>query len=159
MYSLPFLTRKNLFVITNSLIAFNYLKDNTDYRMLLTGGEFSPITEEFFGDVAERSFKLLNIDFSFAATNGISDDNVTTAQYFEGRIQNAALDVSKIKCIVADSSKLNKSDVYTFKNLSKFDYLITDSKISEETFNHYTKYVKILKEPNHDNYNYNESLS
>ncbi len=44
LYALPFIQKKNLFVITNSLIAFNYLKNHTSYRILLTGGEFSPIT-------------------------------------------------------------------------------------------------------------------
>lgn len=58
LYALPFIQKKNLFVITNSLIAFNYLKNHTSYRILLTGGEFSPITEEFIGEVAERSLKV-----------------------------------------------------------------------------------------------------
>ncbi|WP_165005816.1 MULTISPECIES: DeoR/GlpR family DNA-binding transcription regulator [unclassified Enterococcus] len=158
LYALPFIQKKNLFVITNSLIAFNYLKNHTQYRILLTGGEFSPVTEEFIGEVAERSFERLNVDISFAATNGIFENNVTTAQFIEGGIQNAALNAAKIKCVVADYSKLNKSDIYTFRNLSEFDYLITDNKISDEDFNHYSKYTKLLKEPKNDHYDYDESI-
>lgn len=146
LYALQLINRKNLFFITNSLIAFMYLKENTDYRIILTGGEFSHVTEEFVGEVAVKSFENLNIDIAFAATNGIIDNNVTTAQFVEGAVQNAALAKAKIKCIVADSSKLDVSDVYTFCNLNEFDYLITDEKISKETLTHYSQYTTILKE-------------
>lgn len=145
-YALPEIQRKNLFVITNSLIAFTYLKENTDYRIILTGGEFSHTTEEFVGEVAVRSFDNLNIDIAFAATNGIFDDNVTTAQFDEGAVQNAAFEKAKVTCIVADSSKLGVSDVYTFTRLSEHDYLVTDNEISEELAAHYSQYTTILKE-------------
>jgi DeoR family lactose phosphotransferase system repressor len=145
-YALPEIQRKNLFIITNSLIAFLYLKENTDYRILLTGGEFSPTTEEFVGEVAVRSFDNLNIDIAFAATNGIFENNVTTAQFDEGAVQNAAFAKAKISCIVADSSKFGVSDVYTFTRLSDLDYLITDNLISDDLFTHYTNYTTILRE-------------
>lgn len=145
-HALSEITRKNLFVITNSLISFNYLKDNTDYRILLTGGEFIPTTEEFIGEVAKRSFETLNIDYAFIATNGIFDNNITTAQYDEGEIQNAAIAKSKISCVVADSSKLGVSDVYTFQQMDQMNYLITDNLISNEWVHHYSQYTEILKE-------------
>ncbi|MDU4956232.1 MAG: DeoR family transcriptional regulator, partial [Enterococcus faecium] len=114
--------------------------------------------EEFIGEVAERSFESLNVDISFAATNGIFDNNVTTAQFIEGNIQNAALNAAKIKCIVADYSKLNKSDVYTFRKLTDFDYLITDNHLSKQDFHHYSKYLTILKEPKNDTDNHDEPI-
>lgn len=146
LYALAELNRKNLFVTTNSLIAFNYLKEHTDYRILLSGGEFSPITEEFVGEVAIKAFDNLNIDFAFAATNGVFEDNITTAQFDEGAVQSAVFAKSKTKCVVADSSKLGVSDVYTFKRLSEIDYLVTDSHISAEQFEYYSQYTEILKE-------------
>ncbi|MDH6364845.1 DeoR family lactose phosphotransferase system repressor [Enterococcus sp. PF1-24] len=145
-YALSELNKKGLFIITNSLIAFNYLKENTDYRILLTGGELSATTEEFIGEVAIRSFDNLNIDIAFAATNGIIDNNVTTAQFEEGAVQNAAFEKSKITCVVADSSKMGVSDIYTFRPLSEFDYLITDNQISQEVLKHYSQYTTVLKE-------------
>lgn len=144
-YALPEIQRKNLFIITNSLIAFMYLKENTDYRILLTGGEFIHTTEEFVGEVAVRAFDNLNIDIAFAATNGIFENNVTTAQFNEGAVQNAAFSKAKISCIVADSSKFCVSDVYTFSRLNELDYLITDDQISDELFSHYSKYITLLR--------------
>lgn len=145
LYALPEIKRNNLFVATNSLIAFNYLKEHTDYRILLSGGEFFNVTEEFLGEVAMRAFDKVNVDLAFAATNGIYGNNITTAQLEEGAIQNAVFDRSRVRCIVADSSKLGVSDVYTFRQLDKVDYLITDNNISEEQYTYYSQYTKILK--------------
>lgn len=146
LYALPEIKKNNLFVVTNSLLAFNYLIHNTEYRVLLTGGEFSRRTEEFYGENAEKSFENLNIDIAFAATNGIFENNVTTANSIEGSIQKVAFSHSRIKCVVADSSKFNRSDVYTFYSLSNLDYLITDNHLSETIYEHYRVYTRILKE-------------
>lgn len=145
-YALSSINKKNLFIITNSLIAFNYLIENTDYKIILTGGELNKNTEEFIGNVTEAAFKNLNIDIAFAATNGIIEDNITTSSSLQGSVQMAAFNKSKIKCIVADNSKLNKSDVYTFCKLSQVNYLITDSKITDSDYKKYSKYTKIVKE-------------
>ncbi|MZU11769.1 DeoR/GlpR transcriptional regulator, partial [Bifidobacterium longum] len=61
-------------------------------------------------------------------------------------IQQVAFEHSRKKCIVADSSKFNRSDVYTFYSLSDVDYLITDNKLSETTYEHYRSFTEILKE-------------
>lgn len=146
LHALPEIKKANLFVITNSLLAFNYLIYNTDYRVLLTGGEFYRTTEEFYGEIAEKSFDNLNIDIAFAATNGVFDNNITTANSIEGSIQRVAFAHSRKKCVVADSSKFNRSDVYTFYSLSDVDYLVTDDQLSDTTFEYYSSFTTIIKE-------------
>lgn len=86
LHALPEIKKANLFVITNSLLAFSYLIYNTDYRVLLTGGEFSRTTEEFYGEIAEKSFDNLNIDIAFAATNGVFD--ITSPPQILSRVQS-----------------------------------------------------------------------
>ena len=88
----------------------------------------------------------MNIDLAFAATNGVFDNNVTTANSIEGSIQRVAFKHARKKCVVADSSKFNRSDVYTFYSLSDIDYLVTDDKLSETTFDYYNSYTTIIKE-------------
>lgn len=144
LYALPFITKKNLVFITNSLIAFNYLNNNTKYPVQLTGGEFLKTTEEFVGDHAERIFERLNVDISFAATNGIYNNNITTSNAQESSIQRAAFKSAKKKVVVADSTKFNVSDVYTFYKLSDLDYVITDNQIDEDTLKYFNSFGKIL---------------
>lgn len=144
LYALPFINKKNLTFITNSLLAFNYLINNTTYRVQLTGGEYLKSTEEFVGEHAERIFSNLNIDIAFAATNGIYNNNITTSTALEGSIQKCAFKHSKRKIVVADSTKFNVSDVYTFYKLSDLDYVITDNKMNESTFKYFDSYGNIL---------------
>lgn len=149
LYALPFITKKELFVVTNSLIAFNYLVQNTDYKLLLTGGDYAPVTEEFIGEHAEKAFDTLNLDIAFAATNGIYNNNLTTSNLLQGSIQKAAFAHAKVKVAVADSTKFNVSDVYTLYHLSDLDYVITDDKIDSETFDYYSQYVPLLNKKYH----------
>ena len=145
LYALPFVKKKNLLIVTNSLLAFNYVIEKTTYRVLLTGGEFTPITEEFIGEHAEQTFESINIDIAFAATNGIYNNNVTTSNFLEGGVQRAAFKNAKIKVVVADHTKFNVSDVYTFYKVSDLDYVITDDKTDEQTFQFYQSFGTILK--------------
>ncbi|MFV0559237.1 MAG: DeoR/GlpR family DNA-binding transcription regulator [Enterococcus sp.] len=143
LYALQEIKKSKLFIVTNSLLAFHYLIQHTHYRVLLTGGEFSRTSEEFYGEIAEKAFTDLNIDIAFAATNGIYNDHVTTVNSKEGALQKVAFTHAKVKCVVADSSKFNKSDVYTFYSLSNLDYIITDSNLSDSAAAYYSTFAKI----------------
>ncbi|MFT8930645.1 MAG: DeoR/GlpR family DNA-binding transcription regulator [Sporolactobacillus sp.] len=160
-YALPSIKKEDLTIITNSLPSFIYLTKNTSYKLLLAGGSFNTTTEEFVGPVAERSFEGLNIDVAFAATNGIYNDNVTTSNPPQGSIQNIAFSHSKIKIIIADHTKFNTSDLFTFHKLSDLDYVITDSKLSDELLNYYSQFVRIITKGDdlHDTYNHSKSFS
>lgn len=144
LHALKEVTKNNLFIITNSLLAFNYIIEETDYKVILTGGMFNTNTEEFYGPVAENSFNNLNINISFAATNGVYLDNITTSSDSMGGIQQVALNNSKIKVVVADHTKFNTSDIYTFYKLSDIDFLITDDSISQDIFNYYNQFTNII---------------
>lgn len=143
-YAIAELTKKNLFIITNSLIAFNYLIEHTQHKVVLTGGDYNANTQEFVGDIAERSFDNLNIHIAFSATNGIYHDNVTTSNTAEGNVQRKAFEHSKVKVVVADSSKFNVSDSITFCKLSEIDIVITDNQINSQVLDYYSKFTKIL---------------
>ncbi|GAB2024531.1 DeoR/GlpR family DNA-binding transcription regulator [Lactovum odontotermitis] len=146
-HALSQINKKKLFIITNNLLALNYLKSHTDFRIILTGGEFYPATEEFVGNFSAQSLNNINIDISFAACNGLYENNVTFARTSQAPIQNAALTNSRIKCLVADSTKIGVSDIYTLSKLDSFDYLITDDNLPHKLKAHYEQYTKILTHP------------
>lgn len=145
LFALPKIKKKELFIITNSLLAFNFLISKTDYKVLLTGGDYCKNTEEFVGEVAEKAFDNLNIDIAFAATNGIYNNNITTSNSQEGGLQKKAFSHSKKKIVVADHTKFNVSDVYTYYHVEDLDYIITDNNISSKVFEHYNEIGNILR--------------
>lgn len=131
-------------IITNSLFTFNWLVQNKFDNIFLTGGELYQRTSEFVGLHAESFFDNLNIDIAFLSTNGIYNENVTTSNPSLGRLQVKVMNASKKNILIADSSKFDYSDMYTFTTLDKIDSVITDNKISDEKFEYYSKYTKMI---------------
>lgn len=143
LFAAPLLVDKSFTFITNSLPTFLLLKKH-NCHIILTGGELHQNTSEFLGPLAERAFEDLNIDYTLCATNGITKNSVTISNADEGRIQNIAFEHSKVRIIVADHSKFNQSDIMTYQKLSAFDYLVTDSTISNEELEIFSKYTKVV---------------
>lgn len=142
-YAVSVLKNKHLTVVTNSLPSFKELA-SAEERVILCGGELYKKTSEFLGPIAEKALDDLNIDYALGSTNGISGNQVTTHNSLESGIQNKAFQRSKKTVIVADHTKLNHSDTFTFRNLSDFDYLVTDSNVSSDIVAKYSQYTKIL---------------
>jgi len=131
-------------LLTNSLISFNWLLENNFPNIFLTGGELFEETGEFFGLHAEKLLDDFNIDVAFLATNGIFNNNITTSKPTLGMIQQKAIATSKKSIIIADNSKFNKSDPYTFSTLDEVDAVITDNNISKKVKNKYNELTTII---------------
>ncbi|HDV0847131.1 TPA: DeoR/GlpR transcriptional regulator, partial [Enterococcus faecalis] len=52
---------------------------------------------------------------------------------------------SKVKVIVADNTKFNKSDVYTFYKLEDIDIVITDDGIDKQVKDYYNQFTKVIE--------------
>ncbi|MCT7895280.1 MAG: DeoR/GlpR transcriptional regulator, partial [Lactobacillus gasseri] len=85
----------------------------------------------------------LNLDYALCSTNGIKDNNVTTSSEDEGRIQNVAINHANKSLIIADHTKLGRSDMITFRNLNAFDGLVTDNNINPKIHKEYSQYTKV----------------
>lgn len=143
-HAIKFLNHEYKSIITNSLFSFNWLAENGYPNIFLTGGELFEQTGEFFGSHAESLLDNFNIDIAFLATNGILNENITTSKPTLGSMQNKAIECSKKSIAIADSSKFDLADSYTFITLDKVDAIITDNKLSEEKLNRYKKYTEII---------------
>lgn len=143
LYAVPFLIKKHITFVTNSVPSFSTLT-NSSCRVISTGGELHKNTGEFLGEIAERAFNGLNLDYALCSTNGIFDDNVTTSNEEEGRVQNIAINHSRKSLIIADHTKLEKSDMITFRELRQFTALVTDDQIDPSKQTKYSKYTKVL---------------
>ncbi|MGY0835891.1 DeoR/GlpR family DNA-binding transcription regulator [Aerococcus urinaeequi] len=143
-YALPSITQNYKCILTNSLLSFNYLVENGYSNIVLTGGEYFSLTGEFVGTHAEEIFDLYNVDVAFISTNGIHDRNITTSYPSLGRIQHQIINCSKKTYVVADNSKFNKSDIFTFATLDEVTGIISDNNISDDVLNKYSKFGKII---------------
>ncbi|AYW49658.1 DeoR/GlpR transcriptional regulator [Tetragenococcus halophilus] len=132
-------------ILTNSIISFNLLMENEHRNIYLTGGELFKQTGEFVGEHAEALLDAFNINKAFLATNGIDNRNITTSSPALARIQNKAITLAEQSFVLADYSKFDYSDTYTFNTLDNITALLTDNQLSTELINKYSQYTKLIR--------------
>lgn len=131
-------------IITNSLFTFNWLVEHDFDNVLLTGGEFFPITGEFHGKHSEQLVENFLIDIAFLATNGIIENKMTTFSPYCGRLQSIVMEHSKETYLLVDHSKFGVSDSYIFGKLEALSGVITDNHLDDNIKKHYSEYTNII---------------
>lgn len=133
-------------IITNSIYVFNQFKNDERYELLLTGGTYRSKTGSFTGTIANDFVSTINVEKSFISVNALNNYSLYNANEDEGVIQRSILNNSREKYIVADFVKFDKLDFYQFYDLRDADYIITDSKLPQDTIEKYSKWVEIINE-------------
>lgn len=132
-------------IITNSLPVFEILKTRFQQELILTGGSFRSHTGCFVGTLTNSMLQRTNFTAAFISCNGIADGKVTTSSMEEGEAQNIALNNSHYRYLLADASKFNREDFYTYYHLYNIDALITDKNVSTDTLERYAHFTKIMQ--------------
>ena len=112
--------------------------------LILIGGNYRSITGAFVGTLTLQNLANLQFSKAFVSCNGIKDNAIATFSEEEGESQRIALNNSNKKYLLADNSKFNKFDFYTFYNISDIDTIVSDSKLSKEAFEQLSKQTKII---------------
>ena len=139
------LLQRNLRIITNSLPVFDILKESPNIDLLLIGGEYRPVTGAFVGSLASSNIASLTFSKAFISANAVYQDSVATYSESEGTIQELALDKALEKYLLVDNQKFDSYDFFVFYKTSDFDYVVTDSKLSDDKQALYNKFTKVLK--------------
>ncbi|MCX6237980.1 MAG: DeoR/GlpR family DNA-binding transcription regulator [Bacteroidia bacterium] len=124
---------KNLTVITNSLNIALILGADPEINLVVTGGEFKAPTLSLTGQKAADFFDNLHVDKLFLATAGITlKSGLTYPSISDICVKRAMIESANVVYLVADATKIGKSSFASLGALSLIEYLITDSKITEE---------------------------
>ncbi|UAY54006.1 DeoR/GlpR family DNA-binding transcription regulator [Arachidicoccus terrestris] len=127
------LGHKDITVITNALNIAMMLGANPGIELIVTGGEFKAPTLSLTGQKAADFFKGLNVRKLFLATSGISlKAGLTYPSISDLVVKKAMIDAADITYLIADSTKIGKSDFASLGALSLIDYILTDSGIEEK---------------------------
>ena len=118
--------------MTNSLSVFSLLEAREDCELCLVGGMYRRRTAAFVGPMAEDALRALGIDTAFIGANGILDGDVSTSNMDEGRIQQLAFSKVDTRYLIADSSKIDKRDFYTFCRLDNLDAVVCEPGLAAE---------------------------
>lgn len=131
-------------IITNSIYVFNKFKYDDRFELILSGGNYRSKTGSFTGTIANDFIETINVEKAFIGVNAINNNKVFNANEDEGVIQRIILNNSREKYLVADSLKFNNLDFYQFYNLDTANYLVTDSKLSSELKEKYSKLIEVI---------------
>ena len=110
-----------------------------------SGGYYLPDSKGFVGTQAEVFVASVNADICFVGASGITSDGTTTPYPMHTPLQKAIIASAKTKILVCDHSKFDKKAMEKICDLSEIDMIVTDSGLSDETYERYSKFVKIIK--------------
>ena len=110
-----------------------------------SGGYYFPDSRGFVGSQAEAFVSSVKADVCFVGASGITQDGITTPYPMHTPLQKAIISAAKTKILVCDHSKFDKRAMEKICDLSDIDTIVTDVGVSDNAYDEYSKYVKIIK--------------
>jgi DeoR/GlpR family transcriptional regulator of sugar metabolism len=122
--------KKGLTVITPSMQAARLLKQTTDARVIVTGGELQDDEPYLTGCIAEQTIRQFHVQRAFISAGGI-DLNVGITDFSDAEVQvrKTMMRCAEQVVMLADSSKFGVRAFSVIGTVSDIDVLVTDAGI------------------------------
>ena len=124
---------KNLTIITNSLLLMNRLHEQTQHKIIITGGQYRPDRMDMIGPAAEVTISQLSGFIAFTGADdisidtGISGADISTVSFTKQILRKATKSI-----FVGTKAKFDKAALYKIADLRELDYIVTDHQLSEK---------------------------
>ncbi|SUB74600.1 DeoR/GlpR family DNA-binding transcription regulator [Peptoniphilus indolicus] len=123
----------HLNVITQDLSIINYLKETSGINLIVLGGLLSNETNSMNGILTQLCLERLSADIAFLGASSISNDlKIFTPSENKILSKIEMVKNSKKSILIADSGKINNSNLYYVHDVKDFDLFITDQGLSSE---------------------------
>ncbi len=120
--------RKNLMVVTPSILVAYELHGNPDIELQIIGGIVRPYTGSVIGPQTLRFLEGIHFDKAFVGADSISLENgITTPNPIELELDQFVIENSGETFLCADHSKFDKVTLAHVAPLEAVDYVITTS--------------------------------
>lgn len=127
-----FFTEKNVTFVTNACSHARKLAQH-GYKVYMLGGEFKRLTEAIVGEEAILALDKYNFTKGFFGTNGITLKNgFSTPDISEALVKKKAMEKTKERFVLADSSKFSQISSVTFAGFH--DTRIITTKMVDTSF-------------------------
>ncbi len=122
-------SKKDLTVITNSLLIAIELANNPEIKVIMCGGELRGKELSLSGPISNKSIQDIFIDKAFIGVGGLSlDAGFTDYHLDEAEFRRLMIKNAQKAFALADHSKIDIVAIYKTADLSEIDVLITDMK-------------------------------
>lgn len=127
------LQRRDLTVITNALNIALILGAVPGFAVHMPGGQFKAPTLSLSGDKSVEYFRDILAGKLFLATAGVSlDAGLTYPSFADLQLKQAMIKAAQHVCLVADSTKINRTSFTRLGTLDVIHSFITDDSIRDE---------------------------
>jgi len=127
---------KRLMVITPATRVTVELNGRPNVEILQLGGIVQQTSAAVAGFFAEKILEELACGVLFLGVDGIDlEHGVSVANIFEASLNKKMIELAQTVVVLADNSKFNRRGLGKICDLSKIDYIITDSGLSTSTIN------------------------
>lgn len=131
---IPYLVdKKNLTIITNSLMLMSRLHEQPQHRIIVTGGQYRFDSMDMIGPATENTIAQLGGFTAFTGADdisigyGISGADVATVSFTKQILKRAVRAV-----FVGTRSKFDRGALYKIADLNDLDYIITNAYPGDE---------------------------
>ncbi|OPZ30958.1 MAG: Glucitol operon repressor [Lentisphaerae bacterium ADurb.BinA184] len=119
--------RRDLTIVTNSLMAADALMSST-HTLVLVGGEFRPLSRTMVGPLTASVIENVHVDKAFMGTIGFTlKDGMTTTSPAEAFTKECMMKRANQVILLADSSKLGVPSFARSGTVEDIDTLVTDA--------------------------------
>lgn len=133
---IKYLKNKHVTIITNNVKAA-YVERDPNVNIILTGGELRIPKETLVGEFALNNIQKVKTNKCFLGCSGISD-HLTTSVLQEAAINHTMQQqCSGEVFILAESSKIGRNHSFVSGDLSRINYLVTDTKADKTQIDYY----------------------
>jgi len=143
---IPFVTNKNIVIVTNGLMHVEALS-SANIPTYLLGGQIKIKTKAIIGSVAQENLKQYRFDKCFLGMNGVDVKfGFTTPDLEEAMIKKLAIEFAEQSFVLVDYSKFAKIYFAKVADIEKATILTTN--VANETIKEYvdTTSLKVVTE-------------
>lgn len=119
--------RRNLTVITPSLLIANVLINQPDIRLIIAGGVVRAGETSLIGELCHSTFEKFHVDRLFLCAGGIdAEAGLTEYNWDDAMVKQAMIKAAKEVILVADSTKFDRIASVNIAPLHTIQAMITD---------------------------------
>jgi len=127
------LGRRDIHVVTNSVLLLQYARNIPTLHLTVAGGEFRPATESFVGSQTLRQLEEFHVATAFIGTDGFSLENGLTTHLMEGaEVVRKMVERADRVVLVADSAKYGRKGFVKVLDMASVHRIVTDSALPVE---------------------------
>ncbi len=127
------LGKRDVRIVTNSLLVLPYARTNPGIHLTIVGGEFRPFAESVVGPIALAQLENFQVRIAFVGTDGFSVERGLTTNMVEGaEIVKKMAELAESTVLMADSDKFGQRGFVTVLPLSALTHLITDTEMDQQ---------------------------